>query len=552
MVVRLLLKGCRKASSRHTYSLGQPSKTYRQHLSIQLEALRCEPYLLVTAYIFRLSSGYLSAKSLCLLKVLGHHVFVDYGRTLKVEDADVSVMPDILVIYSESNRRKNLLIAAALILAIAIVDWRTKPYLSLGFLYLFPIMLVAGFLERWQIVAISLLCSGLQEVFSNLPTSAAIPRLAMVTVGYIGTGFFISELVSKRRLATKYVEDLENQVRFRRDAEQQLEALIESSPAAIVTVDAEGCIERGNQAAQQLLAPDAQPLRGQSISGFLPVLQTIVRTYQSREFRTTLQCEGHRQDGEAFMAGVWFSTYSTISGRRLAAIIVDLSEEVRDREQLGLDQLLKNARIIVGAVSHEIRNLCGAIAVVHRNLTQVAVLSANRDFQALGTLVEGLEKIASLDIKPSSDPSVAAIEVPAILDELRLLIDHSLHETGVQVAWRIESNLPFVSADRYGLMQVFLNLVKNSQRAMEKSDRKQLTISAAVENRGVVIRFEDTGSGVADPEKLFQPFQARAAATGLGLYVSRAILRTFRGDLQHEPRDRGCSFAVSLVPVVSA
>src|SRR5260370_475636 len=142
LVVRLLMKGCRKASSRHNYSLGQPSKTYRQHLRIQSEALRCEPYLLVTAYIFRLSSGYLSAKSLCLLKVLGHHVFVDYGRTLKVEDADVSVMPDILVIYSESNRRKNLLIAASLILALAIVDWRTTPYLSLGFLFMFTFLLM--------------------------------------------------------------------------------------------------------------------------------------------------------------------------------------------------------------------------------------------------------------------------------------------------------------------------------------------------------------------------------------------------------------------------
>lgn len=461
-------------------------------------------------------------------------------------------MLDILAIYSESNRKRNLLVAAALIVAIAIVDWRTKPYLSLGFLYLFPIMLAAGFLKRWQIVGISLLCSGLQEVFSNLPTGAAIPRLAMVTVGYIGTGFFISELVSKRRLATKYVEDLENQVRFRRDAEQQLEALIESSPAAIVTVDSEGRIERGNQAAQQLLAPGGQPLRGQSISSFLPVLQTIVQTYRSRQFRTTLQCQGRRQDGEAFMAGVWFSTYSTISGPRLAAIIVDLSEEVRDREQLGLDQLLKNARIIVGALSHEIRNLCGAIAVVHKNLAQVARLNNNRDFQALGTLVEGLEKIASLDIKPSSEQSLAAVEVPSILDELRLLIEHSLHETGVQAVWRIEDNLPFVSADRYGLMQVFLNLVKNSQRAMEASNRKQLTISAAVENRDVVIRFEDTGRGVADPEKLFQPFQTRTAATGLGLYVSRAILRTFRGDLHYEPRECGSSFAVSLVPMVSA
>jgi two-component system sensor kinase FixL len=72
------------------------------------------------------------------------------------------------------------------------------------------------------------------------------------------------------------------------------------------------------------------------------------------------------------------------------------------------------------------------------------------------------------------------------------------------------------------------------------------------EEQDVVIRFEDTGHGVAAPEKLFQPFQSNAAATGLGLYVSRAILRTFRGDLHYEPRAQGCSFAVSLVPVAAA
>lgn len=460
-------------------------------------------------------------------------------------------MLDIFLFYSESNRRKNLLTAAALVVAIALIDWRTKPYLSLGFLYLFPIMLAAGYLNRWQIVGLSFMCSALQEIFSNLPTSAAIPRLAMVTIGYIGTGLFISELISKRRLATKHVEDLERQIRYRRDAEQQVEGLIESSPAAIVTIDSSGRIERANQAAQQLLAPGSRPLPGQSISDFLPVLQNIVQTYQSRVFRTTLQCQVRRQDGEVFMAGVWFSTYSTISGPRLAAIIVDVSEDIREREQLSLDHLLKNARIVMGAISHEVRNLCGAISVVYRNLSHVGRLQDNRDFQALGTLVEGLEKIASLDIKPSAEQSLTAVDIPSVLDELRLLIEPSLQEAGVRVEWRISTTLPAVAADRYGLMQAFLNLVKNSSRAMEDSERKQLTISALTEGSGVVIRFEDTGHGISAPEKLFQPFQTNAAATGLGLYVSRAILRTFRGDLHYEPTQGGCSFAVSLVPVAT-
>lgn len=455
-------------------------------------------------------------------------------------------MVDILAIYSDSNRKRNLLVAAALVVTIAIVDWGTKPYISLGFLYLFPLMLAAGFLSRVQIVGLSLLCSILQEVFSELPTSAAVPRLIMVTMGYVGTGLFVSELVSKRRLSAQLVADLEAQVRFRRDAEQQLEALIESSPAAIVTVDSEGRIERANQAAQKLLAPEAAALRGQSISSFLPALHTIVQTYPSRVFRTSLQCQGRRHDGEVFLAAVWFSTYAAVSGPRLAAIVVDLSDDVRDREQLSLDHLLKNARIVMAAVSHEIRNLCGAISVVHRNLSYVKGVEENRDFIALGTLVEGLEKIAALDLRPATEQSFTPVDLNPVLDELRLLIEPPLHEAGAQIDWRVENNLPTVSADRYGLIQVFLNLVKNSNRAMEASELKHLTISAAAENHHVVVRFADTGSGVAAPEELFQPFQKKASATGLGLYVSRAILRTFGGELHYEHRDQGCCFAVSL------
>ena len=59
----------------------------------------------------------------------------------------------------------------------------------------------------------------------------------------------------------------------------------------------------------------------------------------------------------------------------------------------------------------------------------------------------------------------------------------------------------------------------------------------------------DTGLGIASPYSLFKPFQLGANATGLGLYVSRAILRTFGGELNFEPRSQGCCFAVNLATV---
>jgi signal transduction histidine kinase len=265
-----------------------------------------------------------------------------------------------------------------------------------------------------------------------------------------------------------------------------------------------------------------------------------------QQFRTELRCRGKRKNGDAFLAAVWFSTYTTVRGPRLAAIIVDLSEDLRDREDLSLDHLLKNTTILMSAITHEIRNLSGAVLVVHKNLSRLPGLQNNEDFRALGTLIEGLGKLSSMELRPAVDQHLDAIELSSVLDELRVLLEPSYREAGIEVVWRLHHELPLVIGDRYGLAQVFLNLSLNSHRAMESTHKKQLTISSDVEADTVVIRFEDSGVGLSSPDGLFRPFQQGADATGLGLYVSRAILRSFGGELLFEPRAEGCCFAVRL------
>jgi len=437
-------------------------------------------------------------------------------------------------------------LATFLIAGIAAIDWWATHYISLGFLYLFPIIILGGFLNRTQIIAVALLCAILQEAFSNLPESEAVTRLLFSSAGFVGTGLFISEMIRNRRIVLKHSEELEDQVRLREDAEQQLRSLIESSPAAIVTIDSEGRVLLANEAAQQLLAPNATPLPGQAIRTYLPSLQTVFSSPSSRTFRTTLQCTGQRIDGEVFLAGVWFSTYSTISGPRLAAIIVDLSEDLRNREDLSLDHLLKNSRILMSTLAHEMRNLSSAALVVHKNLSRMKQLETNEDFRALGGLVQSLERMSASELGSTAAQNGEVVELTSVLDELRILIETTYHESEIDVQWDIEEPLPLVWADRYGLVQVFLNVAKNSQRAMMSRDKKRLRIAASKENGKVVIRFEDTGTGIASPENLFRPFQPGAKSSGLGLYVSRAIMRSFGGELSYEPRAEGACYAVIL------
>ena len=456
-------------------------------------------------------------------------------------------MKGLLSIFAPANRTKLLIVAGLMLGLVAVSDRLTRP-VSLGFLYLFPIIIVSGFLSRTQAIGVALLCAGLQEAFSNLPGDEAVVRLLLSSMGFCGTSLFVSELLRNRRVALEHVKQLESEVQRRRDAEGQLQVLVDSSPAAIVTIDLDGRISLANQAAQQLLAPGAACLNGQCISSYLPSLQTIIQARPATAFRTTLQCKGQRCTGEMFLAGVWFSTYKTISGPRLAAVVVDLSEDLRSREDLSLDHLLKSSRILVTAMAHEVRNLCGAAMVLQKNLSRVPGLKGNEDFQALNSLIESLERISALSVK-TGPSEVATVELTSVLDELRVLVEGAFREADIQIEWQVEERLPLVWSDRYGLIQVFLNLVKNSRRAMESTEVKKLRISTRSKEQHVAIRFEDSGVGIERPESLFRPFRPDAEGTGLGLYVSRAIMRSFGGELLHEPTPQGCCFVV-IVPTV--
>lgn len=465
-------------------------------------------------------------------------------RRLQLGENYNEKMKDPLSIFAPANRVRLLTLAAVMATVIAVVDWWIKPYVSLGFLYLFPIMIVGGFLSRTQIVIIALIFSVLD--FRNFPGDATVVHILFSSAGLMGTGLFVSELVRGRRVVLRHMEELQEQVNLRADAEGQLQVLVDSSPAAIVTIDVNGKILLANQAAQQLLALDAQPLQAQPISSYLPALQTVVQDETQRAFRTALQCTASRTNGEVFLAGVWFSTYTTMSGRRLAAIIVDLSEDLRNREDLSLSHLLKNSRILIGAVAHEVRNLCSAMLVVHKNLSGVKELENNEDFRTLSLLIQSLEHMSLLELGSSAVQNAAITDLTSVLDESRVLIDNAYRESEMKVQWEVSDRLPLVWADRYGLVQVFLNLAKNSQRAMQTTETKRLTVTAKAEDHSVMIRFHDTGVGIANPRNLFRPFQSGSDASGLGLYMSRAIMKSFGGDLRFEESQEGCCFAIVL------
>jgi signal transduction histidine kinase len=139
------------------------------------------------------------------------------------------------------------------------------------------------------------------------------------------------------------------------------------------------------------------------------------------------------------------------------------------------------------------------------------------------------------------------VDLRATLDDLRIVLDSYCGEAGISLQWEIPEWLPLVLADRHSLLQVLLNLTKNSERALAAAESKTIRFSVEVLDEQVSIRVSDTGPGIRSLEKLFQPFQKGADSTGLGLYLSRAFMRSFRGELRHDPEGEGCSFILDLM-----
>lgn len=463
-------------------------------------------------------------------------------------------LPDILSAPKRLDRTTALIAVSFLIATVAFADTFLSPLFSLGVLYLIPIMVAALFVSRKELLALAILCTALREALGKFPWDwGVVVRSFFGLVSYFGLGLFVVELARRRRQTLEHLRVVEEQERLRRAAEEQLKVLIETSPAAIITVDAVGRIQVANQAAHQVLGSEDQPLTGEPVGAYLPLLAGVPQADGSgRVLRTTLECRGRRRDGEVFLAHIWLSTFLTSDGPRLAAIVFDTSEDLRDREELGLHRLMTSSRVLVRAVSHEIRNLCAGIAVVHANLRRVPGIAVSEDFQALGTLVDGLGRLVSAELRPPSENSTVSVDLREVLDELRIVIEPSLRDEEIEVRWKVAEDLPPVYADRHGLLHVFMNLANNSQRAMRGSEQKELAIAATVESGRVVVRFIDTGPGVARPEQLFQAFQQAAEGAGLGLYLSRALVRSFAGELRHEPRAYGCCFAVELAAARSA
>ena len=99
------------------------------------------------------------------------------------------------------------------------------------------------------------------------------------------------------------------------------------------------------------------------------------------------------------------------------------------------------------------------------------------------------------------------------------------------------------------LRQVALNLVQNALDAVDGRPTRTVHVRVFVEDGARVLSVEDSGPGIpaALRDRMFEPFvsgKPTGAGTGLGLYITRAIVDATRGVVAFESDDDGTAAVV--------
>lgn len=136
-----------------------------------------------------------------------------------------------------------------------------------------------------------------------------------------------------------------------------------------------------------------------------------------------------------------------------------------------------------------------------------------------------------------------------IVPEACELLAREMSSLGVKVAQSLWPDLPPVFVDAVQIQQVIVNLIRNAAEAMWENgvEDKQVVIRTRLAGTDVVVEVEDTGPGIADNDKMFQPFvTTKSSGMGMGLSISRSMIHSHGGRLWAENIESGAKFAFAL------
>lgn len=325
--------------------------------------------------------------------------------------------------------------------------------------------------------------------------------------------------------------------------EEWMALILQQINLGIIVVNGKDQIFMMNEKAREILRIPAftswQRLREKR-----PALARAVRDF-SVLGRTSFRMEQGQQSEELLLD----IDQITLKGERYHLLsLSDLRNEIEQKE---IDAWHKLIRIL----AHEVMNSVTPVASLSETLLQMlqddkgrtktvdqldqedledireALQTVVRRSKGMLSFVEDYRKLTRLPA-----PHLETVSIQGLFKDLEHLLQKDYQQDGITLQFELPQKRLAIQADQKMIEQTLLNLVKNAYAALRESGRgKEIVLSAIMEDERVVITVRDDGPGIPEAvlPQIFIPFYStRKNGTGIGLTLSKNIMKLHRGDLR--------------------
>ncbi len=327
-----------------------------------------------------------------------------------------------------------------------------------------------------------------------------------------------------------------------------LRMIVRDVSVGLIAYDEQGRVELVNAAAKRLLG--------------VPLLKDVAaleRTVPALAARLAELRSGRRElvklrrDDELMQLSLHATELRLRKKKIRLLTLQNISAELDEKEMEAWQNLVR-------VLTHEIKNSLTPIASLASTVEQLLAADAaevDADVrEALRTIRKrshGLLEFvdAYRDLTRIPQPELAVVPIAELIGRAEQLVSQSLRGQGIAFTVEVEPETLELTADPRLIEQVLLNLLMNAIEALHGRPGGEIAVTARLDERGrTVVSVTDNGPGIIAEvlDKVFVPFfSTKAGGSGIGLSLSRQIMRRHRGELLvHSIPGRETSFVMRL------
>lgn len=339
------------------------------------------------------------------------------------------------------------------------------------------------------------------------------------------------------------------------------EAILESIPNGVISVSADGYIQKVNRALSTIFPPDVVA-RARRLEDLLPREEAAEIRYMMKRARRTGAASREmdlKTDRQTLHLAITVSALEETLTSAFVVVVEDTSDLLRAQRAAAWREVARR-------IAHEIRNPLTPIALsaerigrqierlnpppeIRRIVGECTAMIA-KEVESVKTLVNEFSQFARF---PTAQ--LMRCDLNRVVSDALAVFDGRLE--GIRVHAQFTEGLPPVLVDAEQIKRMVVNLVDNAAEAMQNSLVKELEITTqpgATDTVELVVADSGCGVSAEDKERLFLPyFSTKGRGTGLGLAIVNHIVSEHNGSIRVEDNlPAGARFTVDIPVIVEA